>query len=153
MASGHFTTRGLGREELGDNLVGEATLRSKDLSFSDFDPLEVLVRQAHWGILEPVHGPQAAPSAAMTLEVASRRLTLKNAALELSGATLQLSGTYALGGALNLDVRTDLRHLRRRWLAREDELKPGAGYSEAHLSGPFDKLVVTPQVIVSRRRE
>jgi len=153
MGSGHFTTRGLGREELGDNLVGEATLRSKDLAFGDFDPLEILVRQAHWGTLEPVHGPQVARSAAMTLEVASRRLTLKNAALELSGATLQLSGTYTLGGALNLDVRTDLRHLRRRWLAREDELKPGAGYSEAHLSGPFDKLVVTPQVIVSRRRE
>jgi hypothetical protein len=153
MASGHFTTRGLRREELGDNLVGEATLRSKDLSFSDFDPLETLAQQAHWGTLEPVHGPQVARSAVMTLEVAHRRLTLKNTALELSGATLELSGTYALGGALDLDVRTDLRHLRRRWLEREDELNPGAGYSEAHLSGPFDKLVVTPQVIVSHRRE
>jgi len=152
-ASGHFATHGLARQELGDNLVGEATLRSNDLSFSDFDPLEILVRQAHWGTLEPVRGPQAARSAAMTLEVASRRFTLKNTGLELSGAPLQLSGTYALGGALDLDVRTDLRHLRRRWLTREDELKAGDGYSEVHLSGPFDKLLVTPQVVVSRRRE
>jgi hypothetical protein len=152
-ASGHFTTHGLARQELGDNLVGEATLRSSDLSFSEFDPLEILARQAHWGTLEPVRGPQAARSAAMTLEVASRRLTLKNTGLELSGAPLQLIGTYALGGALNLDVRADLRHLRRRWLTREDELKAGDGYSEVHLSGPFDKLMVTPQVVVSRRRE
>jgi hypothetical protein len=80
-------------------------------------------------------------------------LTLKSAPLELSGAALQLNGTYALGGALSLDVRADLQHLRRRWVAREDEVKPSARYAEVHLAGPLDKLVVIPQVEVSRARE
>jgi hypothetical protein len=152
-AIGHFETRGLGREELAGNLVGEATLRSKDLSFGDFDPLEALARQARWGTLEPVHGPVLVRSAAMTLKVRDRRVTLKSTAFELSGATLQLNGAYALGGALGLDVRADWQHLRRRWLTREDELKPSARYSEVRLVGPLDKLVVIPQVEVSRARE
>ncbi|MGD1155005.1 MAG: AsmA family protein [Terriglobia bacterium] len=152
-ATGNFQTRGLGREELAENLAGEATLRLKDLSFGDFDPLEALARQARWGTLEPMRGPVAVRSAAITLGIRNRRLTLKSAPLELSGAALQLNGTYALGGALSLDVRADLQHLHRRWLAREDEVKPGARYAEVHLAGPLDKLVVIPQVEVSRARE
>jgi hypothetical protein len=152
-ATGHFETRGLGREELAENLAGEVTLRFKDLSFGDFDPLEVLARQARWGTLESVHSPVAVRSAAMSLEIRNRRVTLKSAPLDLSGAALQLNGTYALGGTLSLDVRADLQHLRRRWLASENEFKPSARYADVHLAGPLDKLVVIPQVEVSRARE
>jgi hypothetical protein len=132
-------------------LAGEATLRLKDLSFGDFDPLEALAQQGRWGTLEPMRGPVAVRSAAMTLGIRNRRLTLRSAPLEVSGAALQLTGTYALGGALSVDVRADLEHLRRRWLAREDEVKPSARYAEVHLAGPLDKLVVIPEV--SRTRE
>jgi hypothetical protein len=152
-AAGQFETRGISREELGDNLSGEVTLRSKDLSFGDFDPLQTLAQQARWGTLEPVHGAVAAPSAGMTLEIRNRQVTLKNTAVELSGATLKLDGVYVWGGALNLDARIDWRGFRRRWLAREDELKSGVPYSQARLSGPLDRVVVMPQEDVSRARQ
>jgi hypothetical protein len=139
-------TRGLSREELAENLTGEVTLRLKDLSFGDFDPLGALARQARQGTLEPMRGPVAVRSATVTVGIRDRRLTVKSAPLELSGATLELNGTYPLGGALSLDVRADLQHLRRRWLARDDEAKPSAPFAEVHLAGPLDKLVVIPQI-------
>ncbi len=152
-ATGHFETRGLSRDELGENLTGEVNLRSKDLSFGDFDPLETLARQANWGTLEPAHGPVMARSAAMTLEIANRRVSLKNTVVELNGATLILNGAYAWDGTLNLRVRADWQHLRRHWLAREDEPRPSARQSEAQLSGPLDKVAVIPPAGVARARE
>jgi hypothetical protein len=145
-ATATLETRGLGREELAENLTGEATLSLKDLSFGDFDPLGALARQARWGTLDPIHGPVAIRSAMVTLGFRNRRLMLKSAPLELSGATLQVDGTYVLGGALNLDVHADLQHLRRRRLESEDEVKSSPPYAEVHLAGPLDKLVVIPEV-------
>jgi hypothetical protein len=145
-ATASFETRGLGHEELAENLTGEATLRLKDLSFGDFDPLEALARQVHWGTLDPMHGPVAVRSATVTLGIRNRRLTLKTAPLELSGATLELDGTYVLGGPLSLDVHADLQHLHRRRLESEGEAKPRARHVEVHLAGPLDKLVVIPEV-------
>jgi hypothetical protein len=152
-AAGQFDTHGLGREELSENLVGTATLRSKDLSFIDFDLLDGLTREAGWGRIEPVRGPHTAYSAEMTLDVRSRRIVVKNTVLELSGARLNLAGTYELGGALNLDVRADLAHLRRRWLVREDEAKAGSRVFTVRLVGGLDKLAAVSEPEVSRAGE
>jgi hypothetical protein len=153
IAAGKFATLGISRDELAENLSGEMTLRFQDLSLGDFDPLATLAQQAHLGTIEPVHGPVTARSAVMTLEIRNRRVTLKNTAVELSGATIRLDGVYVWGGALNLDVRTDWRRLRRRWLVRDDEVISSDPHSEAHLSGSLDKLVVIPQMEVSRTRQ
>jgi hypothetical protein len=153
VAAGKFETLGISRDELAENLSGEMTLRSKDLSFGDFDPLATLAQQASLGTVEPVHGPVMARSAEMTLEIRNRRVTLKNTAVELSGATIKLEGVYVWGGVLNLNIRTDWRRLHRRWLTREEGQLAGVQYSEAHLSGPLDKVVVLRQLEVSRNRQ
>jgi hypothetical protein len=109
----------LAREELAENLTGQMELHVRDISFGDFDPLEALAQQAHWGKLEPARGPVTALPATLNLEIRDRRFILKSTALDLSGASLQIQGTYAWAGALDLNVRADLRRLHRRWLMRE----------------------------------
>jgi hypothetical protein len=144
-ATGNFQTRGLAREELAENLTGQMELRVKDISFGDFDLLGTLAQQAHWGKLEPARGPATAPPATLNMAIRDRHFILKTTALDLSGASLQFNGTYAWAGALNLNVRADLRHLHRRWLVREDDPQPPALLEEVRLGGPIDHLVVNPQ--------
>jgi hypothetical protein len=144
-ATGNFQTRGLAREELAENLAGQMELRVRDISFGDFDPLGTLARQAEWGELEPARGPVTAPPATLKMEIRDRRFILKTTALDLSGASLQFNGGYAWAGALNLNVRADLRRLRRRWLLRRDDPQPTARLAEVRLGGPIDHLVVNPQ--------
>jgi len=143
-AEGNFQTNGLGREELEDNLTGKMEMRVKDISFGDFDPLGTLAQNSHWGKLEPVRGPITALPATLNVEISDRRFILNSAALDLGGASLQLQGTYAWTGALDLDVRADVRRLRRHWLARTDALPASALPTEVHLGGQIDHLVVNP---------
>jgi hypothetical protein len=144
-ATGTFQTRGLAREELAENLTGQMVLRLRNLSFGDFDPLGTLVEQAQWGKLEPARGPVTAGPSMLSVEIRGRRFILKTAGLDLTGAILQCNGTYAWGGALDLNVRANLRRLRRRWLARDDAPQPSAFPPEVRLGGPIDHLVVNPQ--------
>jgi hypothetical protein len=144
-ANGNFQTRGLGREELAENLTGRVDLRVTEISFGDFDPLGTLAQQSHWGKLEPARGPVTSPPATLHMEIRDRRFILKTSALDLSGAKLQCNGTYAWTGAMNLNVRADLRRLRRRWLEREDDPQPPGHSEEVRLGGPIDHLVVNPQ--------
>jgi hypothetical protein len=143
-ASGNFQTRGLAREDLAENLTGQMELRVRDISFGDFDPLETLAQQAHWGKLEPARGPVTVPPATLKMEICDRRFILKTTVLDLGGASLQFNGTYAWAGALNLNVRADLRRLRRRWVLHEDDPQPPARLAEVRLGGPIDHLVVNP---------
>jgi len=152
-ANAHFETSGLARDDLARNLTGKVTLHSRELSLGDFDPLQILAHEGHWGTLEPSRNSVTARSVMLSLSLANRRLALDNATVELGGATLQLSGTYALGGNLNLDVRADLRRLRRRWLVREDLPRPGAASAAVHLTGSLEKPTIVPQVEASRVRE
>ena len=149
-ATGNFQTHGLTRDELAENLAGHMVLHIKDISFGDFDPLGTLVRQAHWGKLEPVRSLATAPPATLNVEILDRRFLLKTTVLDLSGANLQCNGTYAWAGTLNLNVRADFGRLRRRWLEREDDSHPPAGHAEIRLGGPLDHLVVNPQEGVAR---
>ncbi len=154
-ATGSFQTRGLTHEDLAENLSGQMEWRFKDLSFGDFDPLASLAQVAHWGMLEPARSAVTAPSATVTVKIQDRRLILDSTALDFSGAALQVGGTYAWSGDLNLDVRADLRHLRRRWLDHEDDPPPASGLAEVRLTGMMDHLAITPQERVAsvvRRR-
>ncbi len=144
-AIGNFQTRGLAREELAENLAGQMELQVRDISFGDFDPLGTLAQQAHWGKLEPARSPVTAPPATLKMEIRDRRFILKTTELDLSGAGLQFNGAYAWAGALNLNVRADLRRLRRRWLVRIEDPQPTARPAEVRLGGPIDHLVVNPQ--------
>jgi hypothetical protein len=147
-AKGNFQTRGLGREELADNLTGQMQVRAKDISFGNFDPLGTLAQDSHWGKLEPVRGPITAPPATLNLEVRDRRFILNPAALDLGGASLQFHGTYAWSGAVDLNVRADVRRLRRRWLPRDDAPQPSGLLPEVRLGGQIDHLVVNPQEVI-----
>lgn len=117
----------------------------KDISFGNFDPLGTLAQDSHWGKLEPVRGPVTAPPLSLNLEISDRRFILNDAALDLSGAMLQLQGSYAWNGAVDLTVRADLRHLRRRWILRDDVSQLSAPLTEVRLGGQIDHLVVNPQ--------
>jgi len=149
-ANGHLETQGLSREEMSTNLTGEATVSLKNLSFGDFDPLGALLRDAGWGTLEPAHGQAALDSTIVTLEVRDRRVMFRKASLDLTGARLGLTGTYGFDGVVDVDVHADLRHLRRRWLSSSGDVKPDGGLGRLHLVGPLDRLVVTPEIEVSR---
>jgi hypothetical protein len=149
-ATGNFQTRGLARENLAENLTGQMEWRVRDISFGEFDPLGTLVQRADWGKLEPTRGPATAPLATLHIDIRDRRFLLKPTTLDLSGASLQCDGTYAWTGALNLNVRVDMGHLRRRWLPREDADHPPARSEEVRLSGSIDHLVVNPQEGLAR---
>ncbi|HXW15052.1 MAG TPA: AsmA family protein [Terriglobia bacterium] len=149
-ASGNFQTHGLAREELAENLTGQIELRMREISFGDFDPLGALAEQLHWGKLDPVRGPVTAPPTILDMEIRNRSFVLKPMRLDLSGANLRIDGTYFWAGAINLNVRADLRSLRRRWLERDEAPQPSALLPEVRLGGPIDHLVVTPQEGVAR---
>ena len=148
-AAGSFHTRGLAREELAGNLTGQIELHTKDLSFGDFDPLEALVQEAQWGKLEPARAPVTAAPATVNLEIRDRLFILKSSSVDLSGAALQCTGTYAWGGAVDLNVRANLRRLRRRWVARDDAPESSPLLLKVRLAGPIDHLVVNPQEAVA----
>jgi hypothetical protein len=141
-AAGNFQTHGLGREDLAQNLAGQISLRVRDISLGEFDPLGALAQRAHWGTLEPLHSPVALPPLTLDLRVRDRHLILPVATLDLNGAALRCAGTYVWGGDLNLNVHADLRRLRRHWLAREDDLKPDTPVAEVRLVGPVGNLSV-----------
>lgn len=149
-AAGIFETRGLSRSELGNNLSGQVTLRLHDLSFGDFDPLMALVKGAGWGRLEPLVREPEVPSLVVPLEIQRRTVAFKNSSVELGGAMLTLTGSYNFDGMLDLNVHTDLRNIRRRWLVRLEDAKGGMAVSDVHLSGPIDRPVITSQVEVSK---
>ena len=141
-AIGEFQTRGLAREEMGDNLTGQMEWRVRDISWGDFDPLGALAEQAQWGKLEPLRSPVTLPAATLKVEVRNRRFILKTTKLDLNGASLQMDGAYAWGGPLDLNLQADLRRLRRRWLERGDALPDPDRPAEIRLGGSPDRLVV-----------
>jgi hypothetical protein len=152
-ATGKFQTRGLLREDLAQNLTGIMELRLRDISFGDFDPLASLAQQAHWGKLEPAHGSVTALPATLNVEIRDRRIVLKPMTLDLSGANLQCSGVYAWAGSLNLNVRADLRRLRRRWASRPEDAPRAARLEQVRLVGQIDHLTrAQPQGLASLGR-
>ncbi len=142
--SGRLQTRGLAREELAENLVGQLVLRVKDVSFGEFDPLGRLVEQAHWGKLEPSRSPVTLSPATLNVEIRDRRFILKTTTLDLSGSRLQCKGTYAWTGAVDLNVVADPWRFRRRWLARDELFRPTGLPLEVRLGGPIEHLAVNP---------
>ena len=149
-ATGTFQTRGLAREELAENLTGHLALRVRDISLGDFDPLAALAAQAHWGKLEPAREPVTVPPVTLNLEILDRRFVLQPAAVDLSGAILKFGGSCTTAGVADLNVRADLRRLRRRWVERDEDFQTRPGLAEIRLGGPLDHLVVNPQAGVVR---
>jgi hypothetical protein len=154
--SAHLESRGLSREEMSSNLRGVGTVLLKDASFGDFDPLGALARVADWGKLEPPRGPVGFHTAEVKLEVQDRRVAMRDVCLDFTGpraCEISVSGTYGFDGAVDLDVRMDLRNARRRWsrlAGRGEESDPDAQQVELRLAGPLDKLGVVPLSRLSR---
>jgi hypothetical protein len=144
-ATGKFQTRGLARAELAQNMTGQIALRVRDISFGGFDPLEGLAEQAHWGKLEPGSDPATVLPVILNMEIRDRQFILEPTDLDLNGASFECRGSYLWGGALNLNVRADVQHLRRRWLSRDDDPQPLALRPEVHLTGTIDHLAVSTQ--------
>ncbi len=154
-AKGTIRTRGLTWDEMAENLTGRLEVRGKDVSFGGFDPLGTLAQISHWGKLEPVRGPIAVVPPILNLEISNRRILLDPAIVDLGGAVLQLQGSYAWTGAVDLNVRADLRHLRRQWVLQDDDLESADALREVRLTGKIDHLEVSPpggEVTASRVR-
>ncbi len=148
--TGHFETRGLSHEETTANLQGSATVHLKNIFFGDFDPLQAVARHSGWGIIEPARGEVGVRSSVATLEVHDRRVVVGNFPLDIAGAKLKVTGTYSFDGALELDVRADMRHIYRRWLSAEDEGTPGVRTIDLHLAGPLSRLAVAPEIAATQ---
>lgn len=146
----HFETRGLTREEMSTNLDARGTVQFKNLSFGDFDPLEALARQTSWGTLGPARGEVIVPSTSVSFAVRGRCLSLSRLRLDVDGARLTLTGAYSFDGALELNVRADLRHVARRWMITGAESPSGSRVADLRLTGPLDKPTVTPEPQISQ---
>jgi hypothetical protein len=144
--SGQLTlhTRGLSRDELAQNLTGRLQINTENLALGSFDPLGALAETAHWGKLEPVRAPVTVAPAKLSLELSDRRIFLDSTSVDLSGAVLQLDGSYAWSGNLDLNVRADLRRLRRRWAVRDEPGSFADSPTILHLSGNFGHLDISP---------
>ena len=147
-AKGSFETHGLGHEELADNLTGKIQVHLKDVSFGDFDPLARLAQDSHWGKLEPVRGPITASPATLNLEIRDRRFILNSGAIDFGGAIFAIRGTYAWSGIVDMNVSTDVRRLRRRWLLREEVPLTSGLLPEVRIGGQVGHLVLNPQEVV-----
>ena len=147
-ASGHFETSGATHEDLTANLRGNARLELKGVALGDFDPLEAIARAAGWGTLQPSHREAVVRSLAFTLVVRGRQATLGPVSLSFEGADVALGGQCGLDGSLNLGVRADFSHLRRRWLQTDSDER----LTSFHLTGPLQKPVVALEAEESRAR-
>ncbi|HEV2350496.1 MAG TPA: AsmA family protein [Terriglobia bacterium] len=143
--AGHFETRGLSHAETTSNLQGSATVNLKNVFLGGFDPLQALARQKNWGTLEPPRREVEVRSCVGTLEVHDRRVVLGNAPVGIAGARLKLTGAYKFDGAVDVDVRADMRHLTRRWLIVERAGVTGAHVLELRLLGPLNHLATAPE--------
>ena len=146
-----FETRGLSRSEMSANLTATASVQLKSLSFGEFDPLQAVARQAHWGSLEPTHGEVLMPSASLTLEISDRRALVTRQQLQIEGAGLTLNGVYNFDGHMDLAVRANLRHVKRHWISEtmEEGLAP-LHEADFHLAGPLTQPTVQPESQVSQ---
>ena len=142
--SARFETRGLTRAEMGANLSARGTARLTNVSFGDFDPLQAISLQAGWGLLEPARDEVTLPPAALAFEIRDRRVALPKQLLQMEGAKLTLSGSYAFDGALDLDVRADLRHVARHWIGAGPFGAPGGRVASVRLVGPLMAPAVEP---------
>lgn len=148
--SATFATRGLTREEMSAGLDARGTAQLKNVLFGDFDPLQSLVRQAHWGELEPMHGEVALREATVDFTIRDRRVTVTRQPLELEGARLQLTGALGFQGDLELDVNADLRRTTRRWAETAVESPALPRLTRLHLAGPLYRPVVRAEVGISQ---
>jgi hypothetical protein len=137
---GHFETTGLSRLEMLDNLEAEASVTATNLTLAGFDPVAALVRSTGEGTLEPLRAPVGLHSLKLEFQLQKRVVTLSKTSVDLGGARLSFDGSEALGGAASVHVSADLRHLRRRWLTRDDDASASAESRELGLAGPLDKL-------------
>lgn len=149
-ATGHFETRGLTRQEMSANLQGQAQLKLRNVSLGEFDPLEALARKSGLGSMEPPREEAGFRALVANLQIADRRVVLRNAALELAGARLTLHGVYDFEGGVELAVRADLRRLKRRVLDSEGERNSNLGAVNLRLAGPLNNLTSASETEVSR---
>jgi hypothetical protein len=170
--SAQFETRGLSRDAMSSNLHALGTLKLHDITFGQFDPLEILARETGSGWIEPARGVGGGVRNALwTLEVRDRRVFLVQAAAELSGARLRLTGNYSFDGNFDLGVHCDFSRLTRRWQTTGNlgsvipsdspasalggahgttaQLNAFSPVTDLHVSGPLGKLTVLPALEIS----
>lgn len=144
--AGHFETRGLTREEMGEHLQGRAAVQLKSVGFGDFDPLQALAIATRSGALEPGRGEVSLHSAKAALQIRDRRVIVSDTPVDLAGARLILKGTYGFDGVVDLDVRADLRRISRRWLDVEGDDHASSRIVDVRLAGPFLRLSAAPEI-------
>jgi hypothetical protein len=172
--SARFETTGLNHQEMSTNLQALASLRLRDVSFGEFDPLDALTRRGHCGRLQVLRKEAALQDATWTLQARDRRVFLVLAPAEITGAMLQLTGSYGFDGTVDVGIHCDFSHVARRWQKNESlaaavlapsqtigdqengtPLQVGAransspSLADLHLSGPLDKLTVMPALEIS----
>ncbi|HEV2419695.1 MAG TPA: AsmA family protein, partial [Terriglobia bacterium] len=91
-ASGHFTTRGLTRQEMAARLEAKAVVEIRNAALGKFDPLAATAKTASLGVLAPLRGVEIIPSLSVNLIVKNRAVHLNPTRIPLSGAVLAVDG-------------------------------------------------------------
>ena len=100
--------------------------------------------------MAPKFGEMAITVSPLTLEVHDRHVSLGNTPIAMGGAKMIVSGIYNFDGALDLDVRADLRDINRRWLNTGAEGEPAAHEIDMHMAGSFGKMAVVPEIATAQ---
>ncbi|MGH9342707.1 MAG: AsmA family protein [Terriglobia bacterium] len=151
-ASGHFTTRGLTRQEMAAHLEAKAAVQIKNAILDRFDPLAATARTASLGILAPLRGVETIPSLSLNLMVKNRNVNLTPIRIPLSGAVFDVDGKYNFSGFATFLVHADLTHANRPWLS---DAPPGPSQrreATIELTGHLTNLTVTPAAETARVR-
>jgi hypothetical protein len=112
-ATGHFTTRGLTRQEMSAGFSGEAGLQLTDVSLGTFDPLRAFARAAALGSFRANPGAARFRFAALKLQIRGERAILAPFQLRFGRALFDIDGDYGFNGKADVYVRSDLSNLRR----------------------------------------
>ncbi|MGH9354134.1 MAG: AsmA family protein [Terriglobia bacterium] len=151
-ASGHFTTRGLTRQEMAAHLEAKAAVEVKNAVLVKFDPLEATAKTASLGVLAPLRGAETIPSLSMNLIVKNRSVNLIPTRIPLSGAVLAVDGKYSFSGFATFLIHVDLTHVNRRWIS---DAPPGPSQRRVatlELAGRLRNLTVAPAAETARIR-
>ncbi|MGH9401287.1 MAG: AsmA family protein [Terriglobia bacterium] len=149
-AAGHFTTRGLTRQEMAAHLEAKATVEVKNVALGGFDPLEATAKAASLGVLAPHRGEETLPSINMNLAVKDSSITLSSTRIPLSGAILAVDGKYSFSGFTNLLIRADLTHVNRRWVNDAPPSPSQRRVATLELAGRLRDLAVAPGAETAR---
>ncbi|MGH9405390.1 MAG: AsmA family protein [Terriglobia bacterium] len=142
----HLSTRGLTRQEMAKHLIGAVEVHARKLNLRGFDPVEAAARAGSLGSLLPERRPSILPALDMNFAIRGSSIEIVPARFLLSGALFRIAGQCGFDGMANIRISADLSHVERNWQADPPVNGPQNRTVSLHLTGPLQRLALTPDM-------